>query len=397
MRLSVRAASVLALALTAAVTTVSNVAGAAPSTGRSIVYDGARIAVPASWPVYNLDKNPTQCVRFDVHAVYLGHPGANQNCPAHLVGRTTAMLVEPYDSKAQVAAPDPDAGATQTVTSNGRALITASYGAAGPQSAASVIRPTAVRAGTPAAKSATVKPAATTGPKISTGYGFDTCTAPDAPSMLAWKAPASAFKSVGIYIGGINRACPDGNLSTSWINTVRGYGYTFIPTYVGRQAPCSKVGTKISTNPTQATTNGHDAAVNAIHLMQHFGFGAHTPVYLDLEQYDTGNAVCTRSVQRFLDAWVKRLHPSGYLGGVYISGTDTPDLMSARKIKGFHLPDAVWIVRWNNRVSVYGDPTIPNNYWAPHKRVHQIRGPHDAKHGDVTLNIDTDYLDGPVA
>ena len=50
---------------------------------------------PADWPVHDLAADPTTCVRFDVHAVYLGHPGADMDCPSGLVGRADAVLVEP--------------------------------------------------------------------------------------------------------------------------------------------------------------------------------------------------------------------------------------------------------------------------------------------------------------
>ncbi|HZC64337.1 MAG TPA: glycoside hydrolase domain-containing protein, partial [Streptosporangiaceae bacterium] len=49
---------------------------------------------PASWPVYRLDRDPSRCVRYDRHAVYLGRPGANQQCPAHLVGRTATISIQ---------------------------------------------------------------------------------------------------------------------------------------------------------------------------------------------------------------------------------------------------------------------------------------------------------------
>ena len=51
--------------------------------------------VPADWPVHDLAADPATCVRFDVHAVYLGHPGADMACPSGLVGRADAVLVEP--------------------------------------------------------------------------------------------------------------------------------------------------------------------------------------------------------------------------------------------------------------------------------------------------------------
>ena len=58
---------------------------------------GCSSTCPADWPVYDLAADPSTCVRFDVHAVYLGHPGADMNCPADLVGRADAVLVEPTD------------------------------------------------------------------------------------------------------------------------------------------------------------------------------------------------------------------------------------------------------------------------------------------------------------
>src|SRR5262249_32140398 len=50
-----------------------------PTSGlKAIEYAGLRFQVPQEWPVYDLGKDPTRCVRFDQHAVYLGHAGANQ-------------------------------------------------------------------------------------------------------------------------------------------------------------------------------------------------------------------------------------------------------------------------------------------------------------------------------
>ncbi|MGO9219343.1 MAG: hypothetical protein ACLP5E_16505, partial [Streptosporangiaceae bacterium] len=57
-------------------------------------YAGYTIRVPASWPVYRLDRDPSRCVRYDRHAVYLGRPGPNEQCPAHLVGRTATISIQ---------------------------------------------------------------------------------------------------------------------------------------------------------------------------------------------------------------------------------------------------------------------------------------------------------------
>ena len=71
---------------------------------QAVVYGGLRFQVPDDWPVYDLAKDPTRCVRFDQHAVYLGHAGARQDCPAQIVGRTESLQVEPIDAVSQATA-----------------------------------------------------------------------------------------------------------------------------------------------------------------------------------------------------------------------------------------------------------------------------------------------------
>ena len=77
--------------------TVATVTTGAAVGSRVVEYQGVQFDVPGDWPVYDLAAAPTTCVRFDVHAVYLGHAGADQQCPAGLVGRSDAILVEPAD------------------------------------------------------------------------------------------------------------------------------------------------------------------------------------------------------------------------------------------------------------------------------------------------------------
>ena len=68
---------------------------------RTVAYQGVQFDVPADWPVYDLAADPSTCVRFDVHAVYLGTPSADMSCPAGLVGRADAVLVQPVDTAAR--------------------------------------------------------------------------------------------------------------------------------------------------------------------------------------------------------------------------------------------------------------------------------------------------------
>jgi hypothetical protein len=62
---------------------------------KAVIYRGYEFQVPASWPVYRLDEHPTFCVRYDLNAVYLGTPGANEHCPAAVIGRTPTITVIP--------------------------------------------------------------------------------------------------------------------------------------------------------------------------------------------------------------------------------------------------------------------------------------------------------------
>ncbi len=85
----------LAVAALAAVLAFGLVATTALAATKAVHYHGYRLVVPANWPVFHLQRDPTACVRFNRHAVYLGQPGANQNCPPEAAGRTEAILVQP--------------------------------------------------------------------------------------------------------------------------------------------------------------------------------------------------------------------------------------------------------------------------------------------------------------
>ena len=72
------------------------VALAPPGASAKVVrYQGRTVAVPAGWPVYHLDEHPSLCVRLDRAAVYVGAPGRSERCPAHAVGRSRAIVIEP--------------------------------------------------------------------------------------------------------------------------------------------------------------------------------------------------------------------------------------------------------------------------------------------------------------
>ena len=61
---------------------------------RVVQYHGYQVTVPGSWPVYDLAANPSRCVLFNTHAVYLGTPGSAQDCPAAALGHTESLLIQ---------------------------------------------------------------------------------------------------------------------------------------------------------------------------------------------------------------------------------------------------------------------------------------------------------------
>lgn len=226
-----------------------------------------------------------------------------------------------------------------------------------------------------------------------TGYGFEACTAPSVAALRAWTA--SPYRAVGIYIGGVNRACADGNLSAAWVSATLSLGWSLMPLYVGLQAPCvgqARLAT-LSTNVATAAQQGRAAADDAIGRASTFALPAGSPIYLDMEGYRSNDAACTRAVQSFVGGWSSELRAQGYLSGVYGSAASTIRDVAAL---GPARPDNAWIANWNGVEGVFGDPYVSDALWSNHQRIHQYKGGHRETYGGVTINIDSDYVDAPV-
>ncbi|HVN62860.1 MAG TPA: DUF1906 domain-containing protein [Gaiellaceae bacterium] len=225
------------------------------------------------------------------------------------------------------------------------------------------------------------------------GPGFDTCSAPTTATMQSWLA--SPYRAVGIYIGGVNRACPDGNLSPAWVSGVVASGWNLLPLYVGLQAPCVAQAGLALINPSTATADGSAAAGDAVARATAFGLAAGSPIYFDMEGYNTNSPACTKAVQSFVAGWVAGLRGRGFLAGVYGSAASTiRDLIpsAGNPVTG---PDAVWIANWNGQTGVFGDPYVADTYWPSHQRIHQYRGGHKETYAGVTVNVDSNTVDGP--
>jgi glycoside hydrolase-like protein len=77
-------------------TAAPHVTVSAGTAGTKMVgFEGYTFSVPAGWPVYRLGAGSTQCVRYDINAVYLGTPGVNQQCPPGLIGQADTISISP--------------------------------------------------------------------------------------------------------------------------------------------------------------------------------------------------------------------------------------------------------------------------------------------------------------
>ena len=227
------------------------------------------------------------------------------------------------------------------------------------------------------------------------GRGFDACTAPALSTMHAWQA--SPYRAIGIYIGGLNRACAQPNLTSSWVGSVIGLGWNLAPLYVGRQAPCAAQSGMTSISAGSAASEGTSAANDAVARASAVGLGKGTPIYVDMEAFDANNKPCVRTVLTFLDAWTRRIRADGYVAGVYGSSASTITVMvQAAAASGFTAPDDVWFADWNGQAQASNDPWVPSTSWPDHQRIHQYAGGHTETWGGVQINIDSDFIDGAV-
>jgi hypothetical protein len=385
-------ATVVALAVLAAPVAASQPAAGAAAAIQQVSYRGYSFQVPSSWQVVRLGSSTT-CVRFDVSVVYLGNPAADQACPSLLVGTTQALLVQPGPKSSTRSSVENPVAREITVTAPG-IRVTAKYdtdpsqvtrilaSASLPKAIIHAPDPTAASAQTAPLDGATAAAVATVSPSAANyrGLGFDTCAAPSAGYMSAWKA--SPYRAVGVYIGGSDEACAQPNLTRGWLSREAAAGWHFMPMYVGPQAEFGELGR-------HPGHQGHAAAEDAAAQAERLGLGAGTPIYYDMEAYppsETGKAL------RFLTAWDSWLHSLGYSAGIY-SSSSAAIIALARQYRThkYTLPNVIFDALWNGEANT-SDPVLSASDWSDHQRVHQFAGNIARTYGGDTINIDEDYL-----
>ena len=365
--------------------------GVTPAQGvsdQTVSYRGYQVTVPAGWPVVDLAKDPTACVRYDRPAVYLGTSTAQADCPAHLTGRSEGIVLEPLTK----AAHSTD-GEIQVAAQDAGVLATAYYAPGGEQSARKVLSTGQVtsnsgRIAQPRAQAVTPSIVAT---GALTGLAFDTCTAPSQSAMDAWWSPATgnSYKAVGIYISGGLRACGQPNLTPDWVAANSAKGWQFLLIDVGLQAPCSTLSSKMSADPATARSQGRTAAANAVSAAGALGFTQRSAIYSDIEAYPS-TAACKAAVLSYLSGWTIELNSRGYVGGTYVgAASGGRDLNTEYNNIAYTRPDNLWFARWNNKADTTDDGTyISATNWTNSQRVHQYAGNQSETINGVTMNID---------
>lgn len=232
---------------------------------------------------------------------------------------------------------------------------------------------------------------------LSTQQGFDKCNIPSVGQMATWWSN-SPYYSVNLYVGGISRSCSNSGLDPFWIQAVSKQGWSFIPTWVGPQAPCSGFKYRISENPDVAYLEGRNEAELAALAVDRLGLARGRVIYYDLEGYSPGSLECREAAKAFVKGWVERLHEMGTRAGVY--GSPCTSYMNDWNLV-VPAPDVVWIASWYTRdydpdANVWDVPCLSTSLWADHQRIRQYAGDHQENWGGVTFTIDSNALDGEV-
>jgi hypothetical protein len=222
---------------------------------------------------------------------------------------------------------------------------------------------------------------------------FDTCEAPSLDAMRAWHN-ASPYGSVAVYFGGEMRACSNSALnSPGWVTSVLQDGWGIIPVWVGPQAPCTDYHSTM--NVQHPDLHGLFVGFAAALQARAAGLPDGSPIYLDIESWLVDDAACDAVVRTFIDHWVEGVHYFGFSAGLYSTPSTGIRVEAERgNDPGRHRVDAIWVARWNDAPYSYETP-VADSFAG--RRIHQYRGDHSETWGGVTMDVDSNLVDGLVA
>ncbi|WP_369389702.1 glycoside hydrolase domain-containing protein [Streptomyces sp. CG1] len=238
--------------------------------------------------------------------------------------------------------------------------------------------------------------AATTWPaqKTFTGRAFDTCSAPSLPAMKAWHT--GFYGAAAVYVGGQNRGCAQPNLTASWVKSVSSLGWKLIPIYVGAQPPCQSGSSPEKLTVATAASLGAKDAADAVAKASALGMKAGSPVYLDMEAYDVTNKACDDAVLTYVRAFDKGLRAKTYRSGYYGFSSSSAKAIATATDRT-DLPGNLWYALWDKQNTTTADWPWAANQFTNHSRGHQYMVNSKETYGGVTLTVDRDAWDAPVA
>ncbi len=236
---------------------------------------------------------------------------------------------------------------------------------------------------------------------IGAHQGFDRCNIPSISDMQTWWYE-SPYYTINLYIGGILSHCANEELNPLWVQEVSKQGWTFIPTWVGPQAPCTNFREKISYDPQISYKQGQTEADAAIIASTQIGLLGGSIIYYDVESYAAAinNQSCRNAMNSFLSGWTEHLHSLGYRAGAY--GASCNSFIAEWATISPTLDD-VWIANWqlpaqyDPNATVWNARCLSNDLWANHQRIKQYAGDHIETWGGVSMPIDSDVIDGEVS
>lgn len=222
---------------------------------------------------------------------------------------------------------------------------------------------------------------------------FDKCTVASVNEMQTWWN-ASPYHGTNLYIGGVSRACSNTLLTASWVSQIAAQGWSFIPTWVGYQAPCSTYKNRIPWNINDAYQLGRTEADKAVAAAHSLGFLGNHVIYHDMEVYPNTDVSCRNVVNSFFAGWTNRLHDWGFVAGAYGAASNADYWYTGL--------DEVWIAKWYTSDKYYYDPYasvynllpyLSNEEWLGH-RLRQYTGGHNEAWGNVVFAIDSNAAHG---
>lgn len=271
-----------------------------------------------------------------------------------------------------------------------------------PDGSATPVAPSAPAAGTsgpPADRQApaTVPAASAPAPRGPgwSGFAFDACRAPSQRVMDRWLR-SSPFTGVGIYLGGIHRACAQRHLTPAWVTRQLRAGWKLLPIWVGPQASCTGYQHRISWRPgaadryLAARARGVLEARRAAQTAAALRVPRRELVFYDIEPFDVRRGDCRRSALAFLDAWTRELHRHGYRSGVYSHVRSGISLLS-RTGHGYARPDAVWYAHVD-RVGTMPAEYVGSSAFMRTSRVHQYALDTRVDFGGIRMDIDWNFV-----